>query len=1034
MFYQPLLRKSTWLKSLGLINKSKFGTSSIASNIQTSLKDNGIKSSSSIDLKEGQVLSGFMVDQITPIKEMYLTAIKLTHLNTGAQYLHLDRDDSNNVFSIGFRTTPMDSTGLPHILEHMALCGSDRYPCRDPFFKMLRRSLATFMNAMTAPDYTFYPFSTQNLRDFRNLQSVYLDSVFRPQLRELDFFQEGWRMEHTDPNDKKSPIIFKGVVYNEMKGVFNSNQNIFVTRLLNSLLPSHTYGVISGGDPLEIPKLNYEDLVHFHATHYHPSNARFYSYGNFPLKDHLKFINDNYLFLADKINTSKTKVPSESRWSAPKKEHILCRPDPLIADSNRQNAIAIASLCNDITNIQEGYDVYILAQLLLDGPNSAFYKSLVDTNIGTGFGPMTGYESQVKDTIFIVSLQGVQECDFEKVERIYNETVAKVIEDGFQRDHIEAVLHRIELQVKHQTSNFGLNLLYNVMPLWNHDADIMDSLKINKAIQNFKDRIQRDPNYLSSLIEKYLLNNSHKLTMTMSPSQNFEKQLVEAENALLESKLKNLTPEQLDGIFKNGQALLIDQQKEENVDSLPGLKIEDLKEDVDRYDLVDTQVCNVPVQVAVQPTNGVCYYRGLINTQHLSPDLKNVLPIFNDVVTKMGTQRYDYRDWDKLMQLKTGGLSFSNHAMEHKVDNNRYEEGIAINSYCLEHNAEEMWKLWEELFNRVELTDLQRFETLVKMAAADVTNRIANSGHLYSMSSAASLVSPIGRYKENLSGMEFVNRIKHIAQMKDLSLVLEQVQEIAKQVLTNPSLRSAINSTGESMNDILKNLELFYDALDKIDGQQNRIFTSCAPMEMTNKAVHHVLPYAVNYASKVVSTVPYSHPDHAPLQVLSKLISSSYLHPEIREKGGAYGGGSTLGADGTFYFYSYRDPGSTRTLDIFDGTWDFLAKTDITEEKLVEAKLQIFQKLDAPVAPGNRGMNRFFNDLSFDDVQSLRERLRAVNGEQLLDVAKRYLSPDAKNVKIGRALIGPRNADLKSRSSENWEILEQEEQCQAQAI
>ncbi|KAL7305519.1 hypothetical protein TKK_0002255 [Trichogramma kaykai] len=1032
MFRHPVITRKSWLKSLGLLNKTKFHAVTSLS-LHTSNKDASVASNAATQYKEGQVIEGFVIDEITPVKEMFLTAVKLTHLNTGAQYLHLDRDDSNNVFSINFRTTPKDSTGLPHILEHLSLCGSETYPCKEPFFKMLRRSLATFMNAMTAPDYTMYPFSTQNFQDYQNLQSVYMDSVFKPKLRELDFAQEGWRLEHTDPNDKNSPIIFKGVVFNEMKGVFNSNQNIFATQLLNSILPSHTYGVISGGDPAEIPLLKHQDLVDFHSTHYHPSNSRFFSYGNFPLKDHLKFVNNKYLASYDKKDTSETIVPSEKRWDAPRRKHIECRPDPLIADSSRQNSIAIASLCNEINDIQECFNIYILSQLLLDGPNSAFYKSLVDTNIGTGFGPMTGYESQCKDTIFIVSLQGVQEKDFKTVEEIYNKTVEKVIEEGFSKDHIETILHGIELHMKHQSSNFGLNLLFNVSPLWNHDGDIIDSLKVNEAIKTFRETIEKDPKYLVSLVEKYLLKNNHKLVLTMSPNPEYETRVAEAEKKLLESKLQSLTPQQKEEVYTKGQLLLKEQEKVEDDGSLPSLSIKDLKKDVDRYNLIDVELSQVPVQLAVQPTNGVCYYRGILNTHSLSNELKSLLPIFNNVVVRMGTKNHDYRSLDRLINLKTGGLHFSNHVVEKKDDLNKYEQGIIISSYCLEQNSNEMWKLWEELFNRVKLTDLPRFETLVKMIAADLTNGITQSGHLYAMSSAASLVSPVAMLKESLSGLEYVNRMKYIAQMKDLSPVLSQIQEIASQVLQKSQLRSAINLTEESKENILKGMEQFYSALKGSQVSKEPTITSNGPLNSNNTAIHHVLPCSVNYASKIVLTVPYSHPEHAPLRVLSKLISSIYLHPEIREKGGAYGGGAKLAADGCFMYYSYRDPNSTRTFDIFDETYDFLTKYNISDAEMVEAKLGLFQAIDGPVAPGSRGMTKFTHGVSYDDIQKHRELIKSVTKEQLMEVAGKYLKSGA-NAQVGRALIGPQNSDLLARQSENWVVHEQDEQDQAQAI
>ncbi|KZC11558.1 PREDICTED: presequence protease, mitochondrial [Dufourea novaeangliae] len=983
--------------------------------------------------QKGQVINGFIVDEVGKVDEIQLTAVRLTHLGCGAQYLHLARDDNNNVFSVGFRTTPKDSTGLPHILEHITLCGSERYPCRDPFFRMLRRSLATFMNAMTGPDYTIYPFSTQNLKDYQNLQSVYLDSVFKPNLRELDFKQEGWRLEHEDVNNKNSPIIFKGVVFNEMKGVFNENQAILAERLLNSILPSHTYSVISGGDPLVIPNLKHIDLVNFHRTYYHPSNSRFYSYGNFPLKDHIKFINDRYLFLVDKIDTSMSVVPSETRWNKPRKEHILCRPDPMVANSNRQGTIAIGYLCNDINEIQKTFEMQVLAQLLLRGPNSAFYKSLVESDLGVAFGPMTGYDAHCKDTMFVLSLLGVKEEHFEKIERIFDETVQSIIENGFKTDQIEAVLHSIELHIKHQTSNFGLQLLFNLTPLWNHDGNLIQAMRINEAIRKFREEMRKNPKYLQKLVKTYLMENTHKLTVTMSPSEQYDYNTMIAERKLLESKLTQLSKDELEQIYVDGHILLQEQQKKEDVNVLPTLKIEDIKTDVDRCNCIETKVADIPLQVAVEPTNNVCYYRGILNTQGLNDELKNLLPLFNNIITKMGTKNYDYRNFDQMIRLKTGGLSFMSHVVEHKNNLLQYEEGILIESYCLDRNVNDMWKLWLEVFNNVKLSDIQRFETLVKTNAADLINGIADSGHIYAMSSAASLVSPVTKFKETLSGLQFVNRMKKIAQMQDLSSIFHKMQVISEHVLSKQYLRSAINLSENSKDNTLNSIADFYKAL-KGTPENVYIYTNNEDIEMENSAIHYVLPYTVNYVAKAVFTVPYTHTNFAPLQILSKLITSVYLHPEIREKGGAYGGGAKLSSDGVFTFYSYRDPNSTRTLDLFDKAYDFLLNYSFSQSDIDEAKLGVFQRIDAPTPPSNRGMIKFTHGITDNDIQEYRQQLKAVTKDQLVYVAKKYLEPGQKDIRVGRALIGPVNRDLLSRHSENWVIQNQEEDAQARAV
>lgn len=983
--------------------------------------------------KTGQIINGFIVDEIAKIDEVYLTAVRLSHLGTGAQYLHLARDDSNNVFSVGFRTTPKDSTGLPHILEHTTLCGSERYPCRDPFFKMLRRSLATFMNAMTGPDYTIYPFSTQNLKDYQNLQSVYLDSVFRPYLRELDFKQEGWRLEHADVNDKNSSIIFKGVVFNEMKGVFNENQTILAEKFLNHILPSHTYAVISGGDPLVIPTLKYIDLLNFHQTYYHPSNSRFYSYGNFSLENHLKFINERYLFLMDNIDTSISEVPSEKRWDNPRKEHITCRSDPMAADPSRQGSIAIGYLCNDITDVQKTFEINILSQLLLRGPNSAFYKSLVESKLGTAFGSMTGFDSQCKDTMFIVSLLGTKPEDFEKIDDVFNKTIQRVVEEGFIEDHVEAVLHSIELQLKHQTSNFGLQLLFNLTPLWNHNGDLIQSMRINDAIRKFREEIKNNPIYLQELVKTYLMDNNHRLTLTMLPYEKYDYEKAIAEQKLLESKLKELSTEEIEHIYIYGKILLEEQQKQEDVNVLPTLKIEDIKEDVERYKLENKKIIDVPLQIATEPTNGVCYYRGILNTQGLAQELKPLLPLFNNIISKMGTKNYDYRNFDQMIRLKTGGLNFMNHIAEHKNNLLQYEEGILIESYCLDRNINDMWRLWLELFNNVQLSDIERFTTLVKINAVDLINGIADLGHTYAMSSAASLVSPVTKYKESLSGLQYVSNMKKIAQMPDLSPVLNQMQEISDYILNKQYLRSAINLCKNNKDMILESVIKFYSLL-KGTPKDTHTFTHDQNLEIGDRAIHYVLPYAVNYTAKTIFTVPYTNPDFAPLRVLSKLITSLYLHPEIREKGGAYGGGATLSSDGIFAFYSYRDPNSTRTLDLFEKTYEFLLKQPLSQSDIDEAKLGIFQHFDAPVSPSNRGMIQFKYNLTDDDIQEQRERLKAVTKDQLIHVATKYLQPDQKHIRVGRALIGPVNHDLLNRPSENWKVQNQEESIRVRAV
>ncbi|KAG9355172.1 hypothetical protein JZ751_000010 [Albula glossodonta] len=520
----------------------------------------------------GQHIHGFTVKEVTAVPDLFLTAVKLTHDNTGAQYLHVARDDSNNLFSVQFRTTPMDSTGVPHILEHTVLCGSQKYPCRDPFFKMLNRSLSTFMNAFTASDYTMYPFSTQNSKDFQNLLSVYLDAVFFPCLRELDFWQEGWRLENENPTDPNTPLVFKGVVFNEMKGAFSDNERLYAQHLQNKLLPDHTYSVVSGGEPLAIPDLSWEQLKQFHATHYHPSNARFFTYGDLPLEQHLKQIQEEALSKFERTEPD-TSVPSQKPWDKPREDHVTCGPDALAPDPAKQNTLCMSyllgeacweiefltcvillnqGLLGDITDTFEAFTLSMLSSLMISGPNSPFYKALIEPKIGTDFSSVVGYDGSTKEASFSIGLQGMAEKDIENVKQIISQTIDSIIDNGFEEERIEALLHKLEIQMKHQSTSFGLSLASYIASCWNHDGDPVELLKISESVSRFRQSLKDDPRYLQEKVRHYFKDNTHRLTLSMSPDQSFYEKQAEAERVKLQKKVQALSENDRKDIYEKG--------------------------------------------------------------------------------------------------------------------------------------------------------------------------------------------------------------------------------------------------------------------------------------------------------------------------------------------------------------------------------------------------------------------------------------------------------------------------------------------------
>ncbi|XP_071792109.1 presequence protease, mitochondrial-like [Asterias amurensis] len=967
--------------------------------------------------RPGQKLHGFTVEKVIPVPELYMTAVTLSHDVTQAKYLHAAREDSNNVFSVGFRTTPMDSTGVPHILEHTTLCGSQRYPCRDPFFKMLNRSLSTFMNAWTASDYTMYPFSTQNPTDFNNLLSVYLDAVFYPRLRELDFRQEGWRLEHENNEDSHSPIIFKGVVFNEMKGAMTSPEQIFAQHCQSSLLPSHTYSHNSGGDPLHIPRLTWQQLKEFHATHYHPSNARFFTYGDLPLEGHLKVIQGQALQSFSRI-TPDTEVPPEKHWTQPREKHVHCAPDPMAADPEKQTTVSVSFLLNSITDSFEAFTMSILSHLLVSGPTSPFYQALIEANIGSAYSPVIGYDGSTKDSSFSAGLQGIKMDDVERVKTIIQDTFRKVAETGFEDERIEAVLHKIEISQKHQSTTFGLNLIASLMQSWNHDTSLADMLRVNENVERFQKCLADNPRFLQDKVEEYFLKNDHKLTLMMTPKDNYKEELEQEEERVLGSMVAELNREDKQVIYDKGLELANEQNEEEDLSVLPTLRVSDIEPELKRTLLDVRQIDGVHVQCCEQPTNGITYFRAVASLQSVPDDLLPFVPLFCNVITKMGAADMTFNEFAQWEELKTGGLMIGRHICQHPDDVLMFEQGVTLNSFSLDRNFKDMFSLWTDIFNSPNLEDMDRLTTLVRMRASELAMSIPDMGHAYAMKHAGSSLSPVGRIQEICGGMTQVSFMRTIAESSDLTDTMNKLRQVAALILNKKTMRCALNSGPAFMDEALNNLENFLGSLPgKAEQTGLPLLTKVDSFNPECLKTHFELPFPVNYVSRGVQAVPYTHTDFAKLRILARLMSAKFLHREIREKGGAYGSGASMGTEGSFKFYSYRDPNSLQTLEAFDRSVEWAIEGPFSQQDIDEAKLSVFSAVDAPVAPSDKGMTLFTSHISDDMRQEQRRRMFAVTKEDLQTVAQKYLAHEAQMDSV--SFLGPENL---ATTSDKWNV------------
>nr|XP_055152343.1 presequence protease, mitochondrial isoform X5 [Symphalangus syndactylus] len=866
----------------------------------------------------------------------------------------------------------MDSTGVPHILEHTVLCGSQKYPCRDPFFKMLNRSLSTFMNAFTASDYTLYPFSTQNPKDFQNLLSVYLDATFFPCLRELDFWQEGWRLEHENPSDPQTPLVFKGVVFNEMKGVFTDNERIFSQHLQNRLLPDHTYSVVSGGDPLCIPELTWEQLKQFHATHYHPSNARFFTYGNFPLEQHLKQIHEEALSKFQKIEPS-TAVPAQTPWDKPREFQITCGPDSFATDPSKQTTVSISVLLPDITDTFEAFTLSLLSSLLTSGPNSPFYKALIESGLGTDFSPDVGYNGYTREAYFSVGLQGIAEKDIETVRSLVDRTIDEVVEKGFEDDRIEALLHKIEIQMKHQSTSFGLMLTSYIASCWNHDGDPVELLQLGNQLAKFRQCLQENPKFLQEKVKQYFKNNQHKLTLSMRPDDKYHKKQAQVEATKLKQKVEALSPGDRQQIYEKGLELRTQQSKPQDASCLPALKVSDIEPTIPVTELdVVLTAGDIPVQYCAQPTNGIVYFRAFSSLNTLPEELRPYVPLFCSVLTNPCFEEEEH-----------------------------FKVLVKMTAQELANGIPDSGHLYASIRAGRTLTpagDLQ--ETFSGMDQVRLMKRIAE------MTDIKPILRKFPRIKKHLLNGDNM-RCSVNATPQQMSQTEKAVEDFLRSIGRSKKERRPVRP---HMVEKPVPSSSGGDAHVPHGSQIIRKLVMEPTFKPWQMKTHFLMPFPVNYMGECIRTVPYTDPDHASLKILARLMTAKFLHTEIREKGGAYDGGAKLSHNGIFTLYSYRDPNTIETLQSFGKAVDWAKSGKFTQQDLDEARLSVFSTVDAPVAPSDKGMDHFLYGLSDEMKQAYREQLFAVSHDKLLAVSDRYLGTGKST--HGLAILGPENPKI----------------------
>ncbi|PHH61784.1 hypothetical protein CDD81_7948 [Ophiocordyceps australis] len=967
--------------------------------------------------KPGDKLHGFTLVRSKHVPELELTALHLQHDKTGADYVHIARDDSNNVFSIGFKTNPPDDTGVPHILEHTTLCGSAKYPIRDPFFKMMPRTLSNFMNAFTSTDHTYYPFATTNAQDFRNLMCVYLDSTLHPLLKRSDFAQEGWRIGPENPKgqtEESKKLVFKGVVYNEMKGQMSDAGYLYYIRFQDHIYPDINN---SGGDPQKITDLTYEQLKKFHAEHYHPSNAKLFTYGDMPFADHLQEINAR-LEKFDRIQADKT-IHEPIELKGPKEVTLYGPLDPLV-DADRQFKTSVSWMMGDTTDTVESFSITILSSLLMDGYGSPLYRGLIETGMGTDWSPNSGYDNAGKRGIFSIGLTGVQEEDVSKLKDCVRAILKDARVNGFAREKIDGSLHQLEISLKHKTANFGRSMVHRLKSSWFNGTDPFDALAWNDTIKAFEDRLAQG-GYLEGLIEKYLLNDN-TFAFTMAPSTTFGDDLVLEETARLSAKVKDAAQkagsrEKARQQFEEQEQMLLEEQDKTNTEDLsclPSVHVKDIPRTKEpailQHDTVDT----VPVQWHEASTNGLTYFRAINTLQGLPDDLRELIPLFSDSIMRLGTREMTMEQLEDLIKLKTGGVSVGYHSTPSPVDFREAREGIKFSGMALDRNVPAMFEILRKLVLETDFDGREAalwIRQLLQASADGVVNDIASSGHRFALGYAASGLTQDAWFRQQVAGLSQVKLVTSLAGRSErdkLQDVIDKLKQIQGFALTSGSMRMAITCGSESAAQNRSSLQKF---VANLPDESNKL-PSVPPRPLpTNSKTFFPLPYQVYYGGLSLPTVSYTSPSGAPLQILSQLLTHKYLHHEIREKGGAYGGGATCNAlNGTFGFYSYRDPNPQNTLNIMRNAGQWAVKKQWTDRDLEEAKISLFQDIDAPKAVNQEGMDSFITGRTEEMRQKKREQLLDVTKDQVQEAAQKHLVESIEQGRERIAFLGEKEA------------------------
>lgn len=944
------------------------------------------------DLAEYEILDEHRVEDVQS------DGFILRHKKSGARIAILSNNDDNKVFYIGFRTPPEDETGVPHIIEHTTLCGSKKFPVKDPFIELAKGSLNTFLNAMTYPDKTVYPVASCNDQDFKNLMDVYLDAVFNPNITKYEeiFKQEGWHYELTGKDDE---LKINGVVYNEMKGAYSSPDEVLSSQIYRSLFPDNTYSKDSGGNPEYIPKLTYEAYLDFYHKYYHPSNSYIYLYGDMDVVERLEWLDKEYLSLYDykKVNSEINKQPAFDEIKNVEAKYSITMDD----SQENKTYLSYNRVVGDTLDemLYQAFDV--LDYALVSSPGAPVKQALIDAGIGDDvYG---SYDAGILQPVFSFVAKNANASQADEFESIIENTLKEVVKTGINKEALLAGINSSEFKFREADFGqfpkgllFGLNCLdswlFDDMKPFIHLECLGTFAKLRKAV---------DTDYFEKLIQEYLLDNTHGSSVTVKPKRGLGNEREEALAKELSDYKASLSDEEIKKLIEDTEHLKKYQEEpssDEDLRKLPMLTRADMKKNAMLFSNIEDELLDVKVVRHDIESNGIDYISFLFDAGDFAQSELGYLGFFTNALGLVSTEKYSYTDLANATNIYTGGISTGTASHPDIKDRNNFVFKFEVKLKVLEKNLDKALELMEQMLLSSDFTDTKRLGELVAQIKARLQANLSSSGHLVAAMRSMSSFSRYALYQDELKGVAFYRSICRIE--KELSespkSVSDKLAAIAKKLFARNRMLISFTGNNEAYGNAKPSLEKVIAGFDKMSAVGNQ-----AEVHFNTAKEAFIDASQIQYVAKTGDFICEGYEYTGALRLLRIILSYDYLWINVRVKGGAYGCMNTFLRSGESYFVSYRDPNLSDTLDVYDRIPEYIKSFSPDERDMTKYIIGTFSALDTPMNPeakGSRSLSAYLEGITYEQIQKERNEILNAQPEdirRLADLVEAVLKKDS---------------------------------------